>query len=562
MRSILRITVALPVFLFLVFASGCTRVELFPALSGGKWGFIDSCGKMVIQPRFEFAKPFGYGDLAPAAIRDGALVRWGLVDKKGNWVVEPQYEIIPTPFFEVVPAAIISIRGDEEDSKTTKTEREFVLLDLKGHLVFPFAFEKIVEGSRDGLVMQSGEKGVKIYRPSPNMPLKINSLSSLVQASAGFEICWMPGSAIGMAQERIYVIIDSKGNLVVAPGVWDKIGMFSEGLSSVQKNGKWGFIGRDGKVVVELRFDDVEPFSGGFSIIRIGKFCGIIDKEGKEVIPAIFSRISILGDGVFSVSHGGVWGLMDDQGVMLVSPRFCEITPFAPGLWRVSTDGRSWWIINRDGHQVTETKYISISELSDGMAVVATVDMLDDENQVDANRSEGHLFGSELAEKNTAGELDDSEIFGTFGSANRDVSDDEKGVGIPEPVFKKFGYIDRAGKMVIPALFTRAGFFFDGLAVVEFTDAMSSLSHPGRRRYQQAVIDRKGDVVIAFPGTSDTIQIVGKGKMIQVITADGFHGYYGSSGEVVWPLSASNLSATDLGNMLSSWLDYLNYDLP
>ncbi|MEJ1933162.1 WG repeat-containing protein, partial [Nostoc sp. NIES-2111] len=59
---------------------------------------------------------------------------------------------------------------------------------------------------------------------------------------------------------------------------------FSEGLASVKtESGKWGFINRQGNIVIKPQFDEVSNFSFGLARVRIGKKYGYIDKYGKYV---------------------------------------------------------------------------------------------------------------------------------------------------------------------------------------------------------------------------------------------------------------------------------------
>jgi hypothetical protein len=60
---------------------------LLPAAAGGKWGFMDTTGKWVIDPQFEGVAGFADG-LAP--VRVGG--RWGYIDQNGKFVVNPQYD--------------------------------------------------------------------------------------------------------------------------------------------------------------------------------------------------------------------------------------------------------------------------------------------------------------------------------------------------------------------------------------------------------------------------------------------------------------------------------------
>ena len=48
---------------------------------------------------------------------------------------------------------------------------------------------------------------------------------------------------------------------------------FSEGLAGVQKNGKWGFIDKTGKLIIPLEYDYVSSFS---------KATAYVKKDGRE----------------------------------------------------------------------------------------------------------------------------------------------------------------------------------------------------------------------------------------------------------------------------------------
>jgi hypothetical protein len=55
---------------------------------GGKWGFIDKAGKMVIPPKYNGAWKFSEG---LAAVLTGDEKPWGFIDKTGNMVIPSQF---------------------------------------------------------------------------------------------------------------------------------------------------------------------------------------------------------------------------------------------------------------------------------------------------------------------------------------------------------------------------------------------------------------------------------------------------------------------------------------
>ena len=54
-------------------------------------------------------------------------------------------------------------------------------------------------------------------------------------------------------------------------------------LFPVVQNGKWGFIDKTGKIVINQKFDKVSGFSEGLCGVKIGNKWGYIDKTGKYV---------------------------------------------------------------------------------------------------------------------------------------------------------------------------------------------------------------------------------------------------------------------------------------
>ena len=69
---------------------------------GGKWGYIDKQGKMVVNPQFDVAHPFVDG-LAAVRIGDESTGKWGYIDKQGKMVVNPQFDSTE-PFAEGLAA--------------------------------------------------------------------------------------------------------------------------------------------------------------------------------------------------------------------------------------------------------------------------------------------------------------------------------------------------------------------------------------------------------------------------------------------------------------------------
>lgn len=97
---------------------------------------------------------------------------------------------------------------------------------------------------------------------------------------------------------QVYGVLNTEGKTVI-PFQYNWIGTFSEGLAPAQKDSKWGYIDKTGKVVISLTSNYTRGgiFSEGLAPVYsyVGdnsdnsKF-GYIDKTGKLLIPMKFSQ--------------------------------------------------------------------------------------------------------------------------------------------------------------------------------------------------------------------------------------------------------------------------------
>jgi len=55
-----------------------------------------------------------------------------------------------------------------------------------------------------------------------------------------------------------------------------------EGLARVELNGKYGYIDKEGKVVIPIKYDFVGDFKGWLAPVQLNGKYGCIDKKGKE----------------------------------------------------------------------------------------------------------------------------------------------------------------------------------------------------------------------------------------------------------------------------------------
>lgn len=120
-----------------------------------------------------------------------------------------------------------------------------------------------------------------------------------------------------ICRERV-MILDEDANLL-APLTYDDSGKFSEGLLSVENNGKWGFIDKNGNEVIQFVYDYARDFSEGLCAVRDGKSYSYIDKQGKVVIKTDYDVVGPFHNGIAAVFKGNEELFINKEGKIVSS---------------------------------------------------------------------------------------------------------------------------------------------------------------------------------------------------------------------------------------------------
>ena len=172
-----------------------------------------------------------------------------------------------------------------------------------------------------------------------------------------------------IAEKSDFQTTENTGKFVINPQ-FDKAffygfhfaqGSFSEGLAAVrigdEESGKWGFIDKQGKMVINPQFGNFSDFREGLAAVRIGDEesgkWGFIDKQGKMVINPQFHTAALFSEGLAAVAKNRdpfSWGYVDKQGKMAINHQYDHVSSFSDGLAAVligdSTSGK-WGYISR-----------------------------------------------------------------------------------------------------------------------------------------------------------------------------------------------------------------------
>ncbi len=363
---------------------------LFPVKIDGKWGYIDHCGRLVVKPKFEFARGFSEG-LAPVNF-GGLAFKGGLspIDQKFDYVAGGKWGFINTTGEVVIPAQYDGARGFDDGLATVNIGSKetskagmalggaWGVIDKTGKLVIPARFNYWVafgnglaavnEGGKQGEngLVYGGKwgfidaNGTMVIKPEFDMAFgfseedlgSVNIGAKVIHRKFAFK-----GEEVSIHSTRggKWGFIDKQGKYVIEPK-FENLSYFTEGLAAVKDANKWGYIDHTWSFVIPPKFRRAQKFSEGLAAVLLEKngksHWAYIDRTGKVAISLNANMIALPfseGMAIVAVRKGkdfdSLMGYIDKTGEIVIPLQFDEmIFPFQNGLARVTVDGKIGYI--------------------------------------------------------------------------------------------------------------------------------------------------------------------------------------------------------------------------
>jgi len=349
--------------------------------------------------------------------------------------------------------------------------------------------------------------------------------------------CTMPSNYLYPVREgKQFGFIDRNGKVVIAPK-YDAVGEFSEDRVRVHVGSKAGYIDSTGRMIIEPKYENAEDFEQGRAVVRDEQGYLIIDRSGK-VINRIPHR-------VMGSYHGGLlkvqrarsegkptaYGFVDRDGKIVIEPQFTGATdiPDDPADLAVGSLNREWCYFDRTGKIVIR---VPMGEHLDPSRPFRNGRML---------AKEGFNYGYKDATGNWAippkfnAANDFQGGFASVQDGAKWISIDTSGLEVkrkpgPQPVGEPVdgltkvmqnglvGWVDSRGELLIPLRQYDQTF--------DFSCGLVRIKLDGRFGY----MDQKGKLVI--PNQFDTASDFNQG--LASVFVDGGFGYINTSGTVVW----------------------------
>lgn len=236
----------------------------------GKYGFINEKGHLVIDARFDNARPFSEG---LAEVETGG--KWGFIDAAGEFIMKPEFGL--TGSFKNgiakvgTPGQIPAVRYIDATGRAVNITEDAASLEY-----------------REGLAARVAEGPYKIGYVDKHRNFVI--AGKFEYGRPFFEGLAHVAERIG--DRELVGYIDKKGSYVIKPrfgriiaGKFEDGIDFSEGLVAVAlpDTDCRGYIDKRGNWAIKPQFDLAGPFIEGTAYVRSHNGYGCIDKTGKVI---------------------------------------------------------------------------------------------------------------------------------------------------------------------------------------------------------------------------------------------------------------------------------------
>ena len=293
-----------------------------------------------------------------AAAQDVESGKWGYIDRTGTFIISPQFRT--AGFFS---EGLAGVRMEDSDGWYINRSGELIIPGYGGSIVQ----NGMATVKKQGKTIFTDKKGEELFEVSGD-----------AWPVGGGLIAFMKNGRMGF--------VDRQGIVIIQPIYHCDVNwrdqQFEERITPVSKlmpNGKdkFGFIDISGKTVVDFQYDWAEQFFDGLAmVVKDGKY-GYINTAGEVVIPLKFDGAEHFSEGLAAMKVNGSWGFMDTSGKIVIDPHYLPriwSSPmiFCEGLAAVRTETGTGFI-NKSGEMLVPAVYSSAEDFAYGLARVGSL---------------------------------------------------------------------------------------------------------------------------------------------------------------------------------------------
>ncbi len=307
-------------FTLLVFATGYSlfnlaqKPEPFQEETTNKYGYKDENGKIVIKPVYDLAYEFSDGKYAEVNIgadyANNKGGKWGIIDTKGKIIIPIKYDQARRLGYNLFALNM----GYKFNNMDASPSGKYAIFNAAGKALTPFAYS----GYLLSVIFEEGYAPLETWDGKKQRYGLLDSTGKVAVPVKYDEVGGFREGLCKLVLNGKTGFIDKTTKMVI-PIKYDAAGSFSEGLASVKLIGKWGFIDTKGKEAIALQYEDAKYFEGNYVGVKQNGKWGVINKENNVIVGFLYDDIVWIKNDAndIRVKTGNKYIHVDRQGNVL-----------------------------------------------------------------------------------------------------------------------------------------------------------------------------------------------------------------------------------------------------
>ncbi|MCU0428867.1 MAG: WG repeat-containing protein [Cytophagaceae bacterium] len=327
--------------------------SLLAARENNLWGYWHVQGKWQIPPKYAEAFDFKHGyALVKTPAPEAA---WALADRNDSVFFRRMDAVMYYHGFLQYKTCSDSMYAGEPS-----WELHYPFPPYRYEAIEPWVlgYFKTRNGTLVGALNKQGKEIVychqdTLFDPDPedhyffykrtngSIGISDSSGSRTLYTTFRFPQCGQLKNGMCRFQENgLFGFFDIYGNIRIS-AQYPSIEEFSHQAVAVMLKGKWGYLDRNEKIIIQPYYSLALPAQKGFAIASQGKKWEFIStRTGQRINTSVYDRFQQLPSGNFLVWKGKKVGLTSPEGKEIFSPKYDCIVPML----------NHWYAVNRDGN--------------------------------------------------------------------------------------------------------------------------------------------------------------------------------------------------------------------
>lgn len=262
-----------------------------PVLSKGSWGYVDRYGNQRIACKYLQVGAYTQTNFTSVVNQDGDAY---FIDKTGSKVLVSKEKY---KSFGLLVNGVIA--AQKVDGKYTYVDQSFNV--LFGDYDYASTINNGIAAVKTGDTWQLIDESGKAINNEKYIDIKLDEK----------QIAYRSDRIFVSTSEGKYIMVDGSGKQVGSLVFEDAMVFAGEAPTAVKMNGKWCFVGTDGKLISDKTYDGARPFTNGLAAVCIDGKWGFVDSNETVVIEAVFFGAKDFNEkGSCFVQTGDKWQLL------------------------------------------------------------------------------------------------------------------------------------------------------------------------------------------------------------------------------------------------------------